>query len=375
MMRGPAATRQHSKLITPHTAASMARKISARHWFYILFPLGCFFVFAYPVGRLANWYAPGAVTFGETLLLWIAATVALWYSFTRPKMVIRYVMAHWLGVGFVLFSLTAVYEVVRLAVPLRDAVAVAWILGGAAVLVVLAVAASHYLTVKHLAFDSAKLTRPHRIVQISDVHIGSRRGGYLQRIVTRINRLQPDTVVITGDLIDSSSVGHDDIKHLRNLRARTLFTIGNHERYADLDKALDMLERLGVEALRQRRVMVGDGEIQVIGIDDADAPHQVAEHLPGIERHHGRYTVLLYHRPQGWEAAIEHGVDLMLCGHTHNGQIFPFNWFVKHQFRRIRGLYRAGDAHLYVSPGTGTWGPLMRLGSLNEITCIDLRPG
>jgi len=352
----------------------MART-SAMRWFYILFPPACFFVFAYPIYRLGNWYAPGAVTFGQALLIWLLATAALWYSFTRPRMVIRYVMAHWLGVGFVLFSLTVVYEIVRLAAPVRDSAAAPWILGIAAALVALAVIASHFLKVKHLAFHSDKITRAHRIVQISDVHIGSRRGGYLQRIVGRINRLQPDTVVITGDLIDSASVGHDDLKHLRQLSARTLFTIGNHERYADLDKALDMLARLGVEALRQRRVMVGAGEIQVIGIDDADAHHQVADHLPAIDRHQGRYTVLLYHRPQGWESALEHGVDLMLCGHTHNGQIFPFNWVVKHQFRRIRGLYSEGDAHLYVSPGTGTWGPLMRLGSLNEITCIDLRPG
>ena len=95
--------------------------------------------------------------------------------------------------------------------------------------------------------------------------------------------------------------------------------------------------------------------------------------------------MLLYHRPLGWEAAVEHGVDLMLSGHTHNGQIFPFNLLVKRQFRRISGLYSSKDsgkdgaagrpnAHLYVSPGTGTWGPLMRLGSLNEITCIDVKP-
>jgi len=354
----------------------MARKnFLARYGFYMLLPVACFFVFAYPLYRLGNWYgAPFAIGGVETLLVWLTATVLLWFSFTRPRMLIRYVMAHWLGVGFVLFSLTVVYELARHLAPVNDAAAAVWILIIAAVLTVAAVIASHFIKIKRLNFASNKLTQPHRIVQISDVHIGSRRGGYLRRIVDRINRLQPDTVVITGDLIDSSSVGYDALKPLRNLTARKLFTIGNHERYADLDHALDLLAQLGVEALRQRRVMLGD-EIQVIGIDDADAPTQVADQLPRIDRHRDRYTVLLYHRPQGWEAAIEHGVDLMLCGHTHNGQIFPFNWIVKHQFPRISGLYREGGARLYVSPGTGTWGPLMRLGSLNEITCIDLRPG
>ncbi len=356
----------------------MARKMTrARRWFYILFPPLCFLVFAYPVNRLAGWYGPQtAIGPGPTALIWLVATAALWYSFSSPKMRVRYVMVHWMGVSFILFVLTGLYEAARLVATIDDRVAVPWILGIASVLVVLAVLASLFLGVKHLQFYTEKITRPHRIVQISDVHIGSRQGGYLTRIVNRINELQPDVVVITGDLVDSAAVGHDELKCLERLRARTLFSIGNHERYADLDKVLGLLSGFGVESLRQRRVMAG--ELQVIGIDDADEHSQVADKLPAIQRS-DHYTVLLYHRPLGWEAAVEHGVDLMLSGHTHNGQIFPFNLLVKRQFRRISGLYRStngdgGGVHLYVSPGTGTWGPLMRLGSFNEITCIDLKP-
>ena len=350
----------------------MTRKMTrTRRWFYLLFPLLCFLVFAYPVGRLVNWYGLAA-GLGTTVLVWLVATAALWYAFRNPQMVVRYIMVHWMGVGFILLSLTLVYEVVRLGLPVDDRVAVPWILAVCAVLVVLAVLASHFINVKHLKFNSEKITRPHRIVQISDVHIGSRQGGYLTRIVNRINSLQPDVVVITGDLVDSTAVGPAQLECLGRLRARTLFSIGNHERYADVDKVIDMLTELGVESLRQRRVIAG--ELQVIGIDDADQADQVACKLPSIARHDGYYTVLLYHRPLGWEAAMEHGVDLMLSGHTHNGQIFPFNLLVKGQFRRISGLYSKDRAHLYVSPGTGTWGPLMRLGSFNEITCIDLKP-
>jgi predicted MPP superfamily phosphohydrolase len=71
---------------------------------------------------------------------------------------------------------------------------------------------------------------------------------------------------------------------------------------------------------------------------------------------------------------VEHGVDLMLSGHTHNGQIFPFNYLVRQQFARIKGLYQSESAYLYVNSGTGTWGPLMRLGTRNEISCFDLVP-
>ncbi len=354
----------------------MARKTTrARRWFYILFPPLCFLVFAYPLHRLGNWYGTEtAIGATPTVLLWLFASTALWYSFSKATMLVRYVMVHWMGASFILLTLTLLYEVVRVIASPDDRIAVPWILGIAVVLVMLSVIAAHFVFVKHLQFHSGKVTRAHRIVQISDVHIGSRQGGYLTRIVNRINQLQPDVVAITGDLVDSSTVGYDELNCLKRLRARTLFCIGNHERYADLDKVINLLTELGVESLRQRQVSTG--ELQFIGIDDSDERNQVASKLPSIQRHSDQYTVLLYHRPQGWEAAMEHGVDLMLSGHTHNGQIFPFNLLVKRQFSRISGLYTnsAGNAHLYVSPGTGTWGPLMRLGSFNEITCIDIKP-
>ena len=84
------------------------------------------------------------------------------------------------------------------------------------------------------------------------------------------------------------------------------------------------------------------------------------------------FKILLYHRPDGLEAAAACGIDLMLTGHTHAGQIIPFNLVVKRFFAHIRGLATYGPTTLYVSPGTGTWGPVMRLGSRSEITCFDL---
>lgn len=348
----------------------------ARIWFAVLFLPACFFVFAYPPVRLSVWYFGAEVLGGgmvaAAVLVWVLAAAAMVVSFRGPNMLLRYVMVHWMGAGFILFALCAGYEVLRLAANTDDRAAAVWVVAIALALVLLAVGASHFLAVRHLVFGSEKVTRRHRVVQISDVHIGSRRGGYLARIVRRINKLRPDVVVITGDLVDSSSVGREQLQSLQRLCARALFTIGNHERYANPENVLSMLRALGVEALRQRHVLAG--ELQVIGIDDADAHDQVAAQLPSIARRDGHYTILLYHRPLGWESAAAHGVDLMLCGHTHNGQIFPFNFLVKRQFRRINGLYSDGDAHLYVSPGTGTWGPLMRLGSLNEITCIDVLP-
>lgn len=332
-----------------------------------------FYVFAYPLMRLSTWAGEEwAVGWPVSMLIWIVGFLALRFAFSAERVVFRYLVVHWMGISFVFATVVTVYEMVRMLLPGHDAGAVPWIIGSSVLLVIIAIIASHHLQVRRIEIRSTKLQQPLRIVQISDVHIGSRQGGFMARIVRRINALQPDYVVITGDLIDTSAVEIDALQALADLEAKTFFSVGNHERYADLPKAMQMLDSLGVISLRQR-LQVEQG-VQFVGIDDAENPNQVAEQLPLIDLPGGRFTVLLYHRPLGWEAAIEQGIDLMLSGHTHNGQIFPFNLLVRQQFRRIRGLYSDADAHLYVSTGTGTWGPMMRLGSLNEISCFDLIP-
>lgn len=349
-------------------------KSRARIKLYLLFPPLCFLVFAYPPMRLVGWLWPQIARAD----LWIGFTIIgllamflLRRSFQRPRMRARFVAVQWLGCAFILCVLVLPYELARLASPIDDIVAAVWLLGFAVAISIAAVIRAQFIAVKLLRIHSEKITSPARIAQLSDVHIGSRGGGYLARLVRRVNQLQPHAVVITGDLVDSTSVGRTQLQALADLRAPTLFTLGNHERYANADAVIHILREFGVETLRgQQRTLCN---INFIGVDDAEEPRQVARALSKIPRADG-YSVLLYHRPRGWRDARRRGVDLMLCGHTHNGQIFPFNLLVKHEFKRIRGLYKKDNAYLYVSPGSGTWGPTMRLGSRNEITCIDLAP-
>ena len=114
------------------------------------------------------------------------------------------------------------------------------------------------------------------------------------------------------------------------------------------------------------------GALQITGIDDAEARDQVARELPAFKPDNERFQILLYHRPDGADAAANWGAHLMLTGHTHRGQVFPFYYLVKRVFPNIYGRYQAPGFTLYVSPGTGTWGPVMRLGSRCEITLIRL---
>lgn len=345
----------------------------SRFAFGVLFALVCFYVFAYPVMRITDWAGePYRIGWIGGCVLWAVGFAGMWYSFSGPKMAVRYIVVHWMGASFIFASVTLCYELVRQFTDFNDVQAAPWLVVLGSLLVVGAILTSHHLSVKKTKIASPKIQQSKRVVQISDVHIGSRQRGFMQRVVSRINGLEPDFVVITGDLIDSASVEIESLQALENIDATTFFSVGNHERYADLPKAIDMLETLGVVPLRQSTHLVD--ELQFIGIDDADHPEQVSNHLPGLGVLSDSFTILLYHRPTGWESAVEHGVDLMLSGHTHNGQIFPFNYLVRQQFARIKGLYQSESAYLYVNSGTGTWGPLMRLGTRNEISCFDLVP-
>ena len=115
-------------------------------------------------------------------------------------------------------------------------------------------------------------------------------------------------------------------------------------------------------------------DVQVIGIDDMEDALQVKNQLRHIDVDESAFTLLLYHRPRGLVDAAKAGVDLMLCGHTHNGQIVPFNLLVNRVFDMAKGMYEHGDTRLYVSQGTGTWGPVMRLGTQGEITLFEISP-
>ena len=151
------------------------------------------------------------------------------------------------------------------------------------------------------------------------------------------------------------------------------FCTGNHEKYEDLDEILARLTSLGVDVLRNDTKYFRD-DIQIVGVDDMEDAFQVKKQLLNIEVDRSAFTVLLYHRPRGLVDAAEAGVDLMLSGHTHNGQIMPFNLMVGRVFDMVKGMYQLGNTRLSVSQGTGTWCPVMRIGTQSEITLFEICP-
>ena len=214
-----------------------------------------------------------------------------------------------------------------------------------------------------------------RLVQISDVHVGPLlRKDWVAHVVEQIRALCPDLVAITGDLDDGRV--HELREHvapLAQLEAKrgVYFVTGNHEYYSGVEEWYAHLPSLGVRPLRNERVEVAPG-LELAGIEDPNGDPDLAAALSG--RDPSRALVLLAHQPRQFPEAATHGVPLTLSGHTHGGQIWPFSWIVALAQPYLAGLHRRGDSQLYVSRGTGFWGPPMRVFAPAEITLLRLHP-
>ena len=225
------------------------------------------------------------------------------------------------------------------------------------------------------------------VAQISDVHVGPTiRQRYVRRIVDRVNTLQADVVAITGDLVDGRvNELAAQVAPLADLRSRhgTFFVTGNHEYYSGAPAWIDELRRLGLTVLLNEHVVIAASDagrpLVLAGVTDFSAGHFDPAHrsdpvraLAGAPPDAVR--LLLAHQPRSAAAAADAGFDLQLSGHTHGGQFYPWNLFVRFQQPFTAGLHRWGTLWVYTSRGTGYWGPPNRFGSPSEITCLRLVP-
>lgn len=222
------------------------------------------------------------------------------------------------------------------------------------------------------------------IAQISDTHIGPTiRSRWARMVVDAVNRLNPDMIVHTGDLVDGSVDGlKKDIAPMGDLHAPhgVWFCTGNHEYYSGVHEWLIEAGRLGLTPLINEHTVIetGNGRILLGGVTDINSSRFESTHVSspsaamlGAPEHD--VSILLAHQPNSVHAAAEAGFDIQLSGHTHGGQYFPYT-LVIHLFQDyVAGQYRHRDTTLYVNTGTGYWGPPMRLGTTPEITLHTLR--
>lgn len=221
-----------------------------------------------------------------------------------------------------------------------------------------------------------------RIAVISDLHLGALVGRRrLGDVLGRLRAIHPDMLVSAGDLLDGQADDLEDMAAMlaayRPPRGKYAVT-GNHEYFAGFDQALAFHERAGFRMLRGEAMQTGAG-ITVAGVDDPTGirlgrPANIDERRLFEDCPSDRFTVLLKHQPRiDWQAAGR--FDLQISGHVHKGQIFPFGVIVRLFYPWRTGLSRlSSGGWLYVSRGTGTWGPPMRVGAAPEITLIEVRP-
>nr|BDT36179.1 metallophosphoesterase [Myxococcus sp. MH1] len=291
----------------------------------------------------------------------------------------------WLGTSMLLAMGLAVMEVLPITTSRASSAAVVLVMGlGAAAL---AAHEARRVRVERVEIPLRKLPREFdrlRLVQLSDLHIGQTLGrAFLEEVVSQVNALAPDAVLITGDLVDGRVADiAADIAPLGALTSTygTFFVTGNHEYHADAPEWCEHLGKLGVRVLRNEHVALerAGQVLHLAGIDDYEAAHFDVGHGPDLARavegrDRSKVLILMAHQPKAVQEAVRHGVDLQLSGHTHGGQFWPLRWLLRAGQPVVDGLRRVGDTLVYVSRGTGHSGPPMRLGVPPEITELVLR--
>jgi predicted MPP superfamily phosphohydrolase len=328
----------------------------------------------------------------------VAAAVFLWLSFPLSRLLysqhldavarpLEYAGTTWMGTLFLLFAALLVVDVVtaggfllpKLALTMRG-----WALVVAAVLSVVALAQGLRDPVVRdyeVRLPGLPAERDGTVlVEVSDIHLGTLIGErWMARVIDRVNAMKADIVIVDGDLVDGNVHEVEPLLPvLKRLRAPlgVWAVTGNHEWYAGIDRSVRLFEEAGYAVLRDRWAEAAPGLV-LAGVDDLTARRQfgllddpVDKALAG--RPAGA-TVLLSHSPLKAQAAAAAGAGLMLSGHTHDGQIWPFGYLVRLPYPLLGGRYDVNGMTVIVCRGTGTWGPRMRLWRASEIVRITLR--
>jgi len=307
--------------------------------------------------------------------------LGMFYRMWPPLFVLLRVGNIWLGLSAIAFTALIIKLPFDLAFPdhLRQMTLFA-------VAVILAVSGYSYynaarpVRIKELGLRSDKLPPgigSFRLVQISDLHLSRLKSPeWLGGLISAINGLSADAVVITGDVVDDDMPGLKEfVPALKAIRSKHgVYAIaGNHDHYSGLDNMYELEREGGVRILNNEKVSVG-GAVEILGVDDENTAVMgnyksfLARNLNGSSLP----VILLKHRPTKFEKAVNAGVFLQLSGHTHAGQIPPLDLIVHFVFTYPFGLYKRGNSYIHTSCGTSTWGPPMRLFSRSEVTLITI---
>ena len=332
-----------------------------------------YFVYVYPFFVLSHFIFGTDIFNSKAFLLTIisASAVLFYYRSYNTFWLLKRFVYEGLGLGFISFWIVNF----GLFFEYMSGFNSAWVGIGCIVVIASTVAYSlvkgRLINFRYLEVISPRVAEEIIVIFLSDTHLGSNSKTHLDRIVKKIMKEKCDLLLIGGDFIDASSFNLEDLYPLKEIKVPILFVTGNHEYYVkDYETKLEKLCNFGITVLSNNSFEIG--RINVVGVDDNQDLHsqeKVAKEL--VKQKY--FNIVMVHKPSLWERVLK-DVDLVLSGHTHNGQIFPFNFFVRLRFKQTYGLYKRLGSLLYVSSGSGCWGPKMRLGSQNEIVQIRIAP-
>ena len=348
-------------------------KIFQNSLFYVVVFCITYFIYVYPFEILNELIFDEIInrriSFYYTII--ISILIIFYFRSYASLKLLRIFIYEGMGVGFISFWIVTITYFLSKFVFLDT-----YYLGITAIFLILLISLISFyygnkIFSKEINISSNKIKENKSFIFISDVHLGSNSTKHLLKIIKEIKKYKFDFILIGGDLVDSSSVNINSLKHFKKLQCPIYFVTGNHEHYIKNSKSfLSQLENYNINYISNKAIHIND--INLICVDDNHSKQQQIEivnnHLKQDE-----YNLLLVHKPSIW-LDIRENVDLMLSGHTHNGQIIPFNFFVRIQFKFKYNLYKFRNSFLYVSSGSGPWGPKMRFGTYNEVILFKLSP-
>ncbi len=338
--------------------------------FIILF-LVSYLIFIFPFDILLSWLGNSTSLLEALIGTTIVFGICLYYFRSRTtNKIIKFFVYEGFGVGAVSFFIILPLILISYLKISTDFQLVFLFFTIQIPAIIYGYLNSKSLKIKKIFIESNIVHKNIKFIFISDVHIGSNHPSSLNKLVSKINSLDFNFMVVGGDLIDSSSFQIKDLYEIKKINKPIYFVTGNHEYYVqNYQKHLKDLKTVGIRTLNNESLKLHG--LNLIGLCDNITNKSKIDYVEKLSRQ-GLFNLLIVHKPSIWKK-VSNNVNLMLSGHTHNGQIFPFNFVVKLQFPQNYGLYKKKNNYLYVSSGSATWGPKMRIGSHNEIIQIEIK--
>ncbi len=339
--------------------------------FYVIFFITTYFIYVYPYVIIKFFFSQENIfKISSIIFNFIPYILIIFYFKTNNTFfLLKLYVYEGMGIGFISFWIVNLGLLIDIFSSMRS-----FDIGIVSVLSIIIITIyslinGRLISIKNIEIYSSKVKNKVRIIFLSDMHLGTNKKRHLEKIYTKINNLEFDLFLIGGDLLDSSSFKLEDLNIFNNIKKPILYINGNHECYLkDYEKKMKELNNYNLLFLDDTNFKFKN--INIIGISDQQ---KLESQRKRVEKYYKEklFNLVVVHKPTLWNKVLEK-TDLMLSGHTHNGQIFPFNFIVNLQFKNIYGLYEKLNSKLYVSSGSGCWGPKMRLGSKNEIVSIQI---